>query len=188
MTLLDTYKEKWRAQKDADMRNAAEEHDTQWGLPPRRYFYVKPVTEEQLMEEKKEKHKRHSEEWRSLERRFHEKLQPVCREIATAVVFAIETCEEQHLDRLRKDGGYIDCYKGTVDEAGSIACSLLFSGNDIILELTLRNNEEIDSIAVEKFSVVWLLRSWLLGIQGAAAACENRLIEMLYDRWHFSNK
>ena len=59
VTLVESCKEEWLAQRIVDFRNAAVRHDTPPGEPQHRFYFVHPVTEEQILEDMKEKFRRH---------------------------------------------------------------------------------------------------------------------------------
>ena len=179
--LVDTCQNEQLALKVAGQHNAAERHDTRPDLPPRRYYYVKPVSEEQIREAEKEKYRlRRGEERRRLTRRHHEVLAPIAREMAAAMVFCLETTDKERLALLRNRGGWIEAYRGFAEGVGSITCSALYTGwGEMALEVTIEDANE--SLEVETFRTEYAMRSWLLNTRGSASAIENRLIDMVCD-------
>lgn len=181
--LVETCQERWRAEKDAGMRNATERHDTRPDRAPRCYYYVKPVTEGELfLAEKEQYRKSHGEYRKQLAHKLGKVLKPLTREMATAMVFCIETCERERLARLRRYGGWIDGYRGYADGIGDITCSLLYSGmGEIALEVAVEYEGKRYSSEVETFSNEHMLRFWLLDTRGASSACENSIVCTIYD-------
>ena len=58
VTLFDSCKEERLALKLAAMMNAAVRHDTPPDMPQQRYYFVHPVTEEQIIEDMIERFRR----------------------------------------------------------------------------------------------------------------------------------
>lgn len=183
MRLVGTYEERYRAEKDAGMRNAAERHDTCPDRPPRLYYYVRPVTEKQLLIVEKEKFRRsHGKYRKQLAQKHGKVLKPLAKEMVAAILFCIETCEEEHRARLRHRGGWLDGYKGHADGIGDIICSLFYPGvGEIALVVTIEHDGERNSQEVETFGSEQMLKSWLLNTKGSASACENRIVNIIYD-------
>jgi hypothetical protein len=181
--LVETYRERHLAEKSAAQRNAAERHDASSGNPPRRYYYVRHVTEEQLLLSEKEEYRwNHGEYRKHLVQKYNKMLNPLVREMATAMVFCLATCEQERLAMLHARGGWLEGYKGYADGIGDITFSLLYSGRgDIVLEIAIVYEGERDASEVETFGNENVLKSWLLNIQGASSACKNRIINMIYD-------
>ncbi len=177
--LEGTYESKDRAQQEADSLNVSERADTRADLPPRHVYYVRAITEEQLLEKKTEKRqRRYSEVRKSLKKQHHAVLKPLTEEMAAAMLRSIETCEKNDDDTFYR-GGWTDGYHAYARGIGYIACSAFYDDDGHIdLVVTLECCKV--STAVGHFCNERILKSWLQNMHGAACSFENRIIDTLY--------
>ena len=180
--LVETCQERCRAEHSAEQFNAAERHDTPLIRPPRCYYYVKPISEKQLLLAQKEKYRHgHSEFRKHLAKKYSKVLKPLTKEMVTAMVFCIETCEKERLAMLHARGGWMEGYKGHAEGIGDVTCSLFYPVvGAIALEVAIECDGQHYPQEVETFSNEHVLKSWLLNTKGSASACENRIINILY--------
>ena len=185
--VVSTYDNVCVAERVAGQYNAMERDDARYARPPRRYYYVRAVSEEQLREAEEWKHlRRHGEERKRLARNYHKVLQPIAEDMAAAMVMSLVSCEQEHLNKLREHGGWLEGYRGHVEGIGGLSCSVLFSGrSEVGLEVTLDTVNE--STCVETFENEWWMKSWLLSIKGAASAIENSIIDIVCDMKHLQD-
>lgn len=183
--LIETYKTEWQARKSADMRNAAVRHDTPPDLPARNFYFVRAVTEEQLLETAAEKFRHHhSEDMRQYLKQYDGAMKPYAKEMVDEMRFSILTCKGEVYWRLYEHGGRLEGYRRDVDGLGTITCSTLYTGRDIVrLEVAVVRGEKEDVSIVDSFRSESDLLAWLNNSLRAAAACEVRLIGMLCDRY-----
>lgn len=186
--VVETYKEQYRARKEADVLNAIEKRDSLSDRPPRRFFFVQPVTEEQLREAAAERFRRHlSEDRKRFMQQYHGELQTLTKEIAASMLYAIDSCEMEKRVMLHNNGGWLEGFRRQVSGMGTITCSVLYSSvGRVSIEVAIIRGKQTDATMVELFSNERLLKSWLLNGVAVSAACENRLIDLLCDRYRIN--
>lgn len=185
VNVIQTYKDKWRAQNDADMRNAAIRHDTPTDLPPDRFYYVRPITEEQLNEEQKVKflrHKKRDKEY--FLAHYKGEFRPYATIIVEQMKHSIETCEYGVNIRLNEEGGRFEGCCLDYDKVTSITSTIVYSGCDrVSLEVAFLKMGNDNAAFVEIFESEDELIKWLSNSDTAAEAIEDKLLEIYCDRY-----
>lgn len=184
MKIEGTYKSEGDAWNCAKMFNAAAEHDKRCDKPVRYFYFVQPVSKEQLREAVAEKYRRrHSEDRKRFVVEYGPKVRPYTREMASAMLYSIMACEGEKDGWHNTQGARLDAYGKYVKGIGYLTCSGLYYGYwNYCLEVAVIRDDEIDASVVETFSDTRILKSWLLDAVGAAAAFENRLMDILYEQ------
>lgn len=183
--VVGIYKTKFQAQTAAGERNVAEWNALGPDDIPRCLFYVLPILEEQLREVVASRFRQHlSEDREAFLRGYNGFLKPLAGEMVVSMLYSIKTCEWTQNNRLTYNGGWLVGYKRHFDGFGDVKCSAIYSGcEEVSLEVAVVRGKEEHASIVGVFSSEEALLSWLLDGINATEACENKLIDMICDRY-----
>ena len=185
VNVIKTYKDEWMARNDANIRNAAERHDTVGDLPPSVFYYVRPVTEDQLNEGLRERFYRHRKRVKEyFLSHYKGAFRPYAAILAKSMKHSIETCEYGTSIRLNDKGGKLAGCRLDYDQVTAMTCSAVYSGiSRVCLEVAFDRMGNIDSAFVKEFKDEDQLLDWLGSTDAATEAIEDKLLEIYCDRY-----
>lgn len=185
-----TYKVEYDAQEAADRLNAKARYYCHEGQAPSSFCFVQPVLEEHLRETIAERFRQHLHEDRERALLVYKgAFRNLAKEMMAYMLHAIEHCPSETYWRLYDHGGWLKGYSAKIKPYGDINCYALYSGIDpVYLQIEIERGKRACSITVDQFETEDALMAWLRNKPVAEASCEDRLIDLFYDRYHIQTE
>lgn len=179
VSVVSTYKEVRLARNSAEMRNAAERHDTCPDLPQRFFYFVRPILAEDYRKAEQEIFLRHEQKGREFfMAQYRGELLPYARRMVATMLHGLETMDSGLSASLKRDGGEYRGYDERYDGYSRILCSSIYScaTETICLEVAFLDGNSKRAALLGVFQNEDELKNWLCRSDEAAQACEEKLI------------
>lgn len=183
VSAVETYKTEWQARKSADMQNAAVEHDERPDRPPSRFYFVQPITAEDLREEVRNRLRNYDKE--NLERfmkTYKGEWLPYAQRMVESMIRSIEELDSGRSFRLHNNGGWHVGYEENYGSGYRIWFIAIYSGIGLVrLEVSFIRGKDRNSSFVKMFKDEKDLLEWLRCSDEAVKICETKLIDIRCD-------